>query len=66
MIYCLEFYKVAVYKSQHEGRLARANTRYKIAKYLIYRGSKENFPTTALKGGMKALPISQLGSIIGA
>jgi hypothetical protein len=47
-------------------RLARANTRYKIAKYLIYRGSKENFPTTALKSGMKALPISQLGSIIGA
>ena len=47
-------------------RLARANTRYKIAKYLIYRGSKENFPTTALKSGVKALPISQLGSIIGA
>ena len=47
-------------------RLARANTRYKIAKYLIYRGSKEDFPTTALKSGVKALPISQLGSIIGA
>jgi len=66
MIYCLEFYKVTVYKSQHEGRLARANTRYKIAKYLINRVRKENFTTTAIKSGMKALPISQLGSIIDA
>jgi hypothetical protein len=45
-------------------RLAGANKRYAIAKYLVYRESKENFPTTALKKGVKALPVSQLASII--
>ena len=45
-------------------RLAGANTRYTIAKYLVHRESKENFPTTALKSGVKALPVSQLASII--
>jgi uncharacterized protein len=48
------------------GRLAGANTRYRIAKYLVHRESKEHFPTTALKAGVKALPASQLASIIGS
>jgi predicted AAA+ superfamily ATPase len=44
--------------------LARANTRYTIARVLVHRESKENFPTTALKSGVKALPVSRLASII--
>jgi predicted AAA+ superfamily ATPase len=47
-------------------RLAGANTRYTIAKYLVHLESKEHFPTTALKSGVKALPVSQLASIIGS
>jgi predicted AAA+ superfamily ATPase len=45
-------------------RLAGANSRYTITKVLVHRESKENFPTTALKSGVKALPVSQLASII--
>jgi len=47
-------------------RLAGAGTRRKIDKYLVHRDSKDRFPTTALKIGVKALPVSQLGSIVGA
>lgn len=45
-------------------RLAGANTRYRIAKYLVHRESKEHFPTAALKTGVKALPASQLAFIM--
>ena len=45
-------------------RLAGANTRYTIAKYLVHREGKVNFPTTALKSGVKALPVGQFASII--
>ncbi|MCX5810854.1 MAG: ATP-binding protein [Proteobacteria bacterium] len=45
-------------------RLAGASTHYQIGKYLIHRESKERFQTTALKSGVKALPVSQLGSVL--
>ncbi|MBI4596282.1 MAG: ATP-binding protein [Candidatus Tectomicrobia bacterium] len=44
-------------------RLAGASTRYRVAKYLVHRESKEPFPTTALKSGVQALPLSRLPSI---
>ena len=46
-------------------RLAGTRSRYKIDKYIVHRESKSHFPTTALRSGVKALPVSQLGSIIG-
>ena len=46
-------------------RLAGTRSRYTIDKYLVHRESKGHFPTMALRSGVKALPVSQLGSIIG-
>jgi hypothetical protein len=46
-------------------RLAEGISGYKITKVLIYREGKEPAPSLALKGGVKALPVSRLGSVMG-
>ncbi len=46
-------------------RLAEAKSSYKIIKVLIHRQSKDPFPTTALKEGVKAITINQLETILG-
>ncbi|MBA4394804.1 MAG: hypothetical protein C0407_14735, partial [Desulfobacca sp.] len=45
-------------------RLAEGKTNYKITKALIHLEGKDQFPTTALKGGVKALPVIRLGSLL--
>jgi predicted AAA+ superfamily ATPase len=45
-------------------RLAQAKSSYKIDKVLIHRESKDPFPSTALKSGVRAIPISRLGSLL--
>jgi hypothetical protein len=46
-------------------RLAEGISGCKITKVLIYREGKEPAPSLALKSGVKALPVSRLGSIMG-
>lgn len=46
-------------------RLSEAKSSYKIIKVLIHRQSKDPFPTTALKEGVKAITINQLETILG-
>lgn len=46
-------------------RLASGISRYGITKILIHREGKDPLPSTALKDGVKAVPMSRLGSIIG-
>lgn len=45
-------------------RLAEAKTNYRITKALIHREGRDQFPTTALKSGVKAMPVSRLGSLM--
>jgi hypothetical protein len=46
-------------------RLSEAKSPYAITKVLIHRQSKDPFPTTALKNGVRAIPINQLGPFMG-
>ena len=46
-------------------RLASGISPYGITKILIHREGKDQLPSTALKEGVKAVPVSRLGSIIG-
>jgi predicted AAA+ superfamily ATPase len=46
-------------------RLAEGISGYKITKVLIYREGKEPAPSQALKSGVKAWPVSRLGSVMG-
>ena len=46
-------------------RLAAGISGYQTAKVLIYRDGKEPVPGQTLKNGTKALPLSQVGSVIG-
>jgi uncharacterized protein len=45
-------------------RLAEAKSSYTIDKVLIHRESKDPFPSTALKRGVRAIPISRLGFLL--
>ncbi|MGA3085273.1 MAG: ATP-binding protein [Thermodesulfobacteriota bacterium] len=45
-------------------RLAEAKSPYAITKVLIHREGKGQFPSTALKSGVKTMPVSQLGPLM--
>jgi predicted AAA+ superfamily ATPase len=45
-------------------RLAEGRIDYRITKALIHRQGKDQFPITALKSGVMALPVSRLGSLL--
>jgi len=45
-------------------RLAEGISRYTTTKILIHRDGKYPVPSVALKSGVKALPVSLLGSIL--
>jgi hypothetical protein len=46
-------------------RLAKTESRYTIERILVHRESKGDFKSTALKRGVKALPVNRLDSIVG-
>ena len=45
-------------------RLAKATSRYTVTPLVIHRGGREGFSTTALRPGIRALPIDQLPSLL--
>jgi hypothetical protein len=46
-------------------RLEKGSSRYEVTKVLIHRAGKASAPSSALRSGVKAVTVDQLGSVMG-